>query len=102
MNRATLEPAGEGQLVVTGTLDFETVPALLAEGDAYLAPGARLLVDLRGVSHTNSAGLAMLVAWLRWARERGAELRFAHLPEQMQAAARVTGVAEILPVADAG
>lgn len=101
MSTASLHAAAEGRLELSGTLDFDTVPRLVEEGAAYLTPDAQLVIDLGGVVHTNSAGLAMLVAWLRRARQQGAQLRFAHLPAQMRAAAELTGVIGILPVIEA-
>src|SRR5690606_27697512 len=68
---ARLESLGEGRFRVSGTLDARTVGRLLEEGAASFDNGASVEVDLGGVTESDSAGLALLIEWLRAARRRG-------------------------------
>ncbi|HEB99345.1 MAG TPA: STAS domain-containing protein, partial [Thiotrichales bacterium] len=52
-----------------------------------------------GVGRADSAGLALLVEWMREARRQGREIRFLGMPAQMSAIAEVSGLSELLPVA---
>ncbi len=96
------DPAVSGGLRVSGELVFETVPELLEQGRVLFeegAPGFEL--DLGGVTRADSAGLALLVEWMRIAHRRHRNIVFRNVPEQMLAIARVSGLEEILPLASA-
>jgi phospholipid transport system transporter-binding protein len=54
-------------------------------------------VDLGAVSYSSSAGLALLLAWLRAADQFGKTLHIKNMPADMAALAKVGGLAELLP-----
>lgn len=92
MSSAGFEQDGEGRFRVRGDLDFDSVPALFATSTAVLdarQPGD-VLIDLAGVGQVDSAGLALVVEWLRWARDGKHRLRLAHVPEKLAALARIS------------
>ncbi len=94
-----LVPGGEpGVMRLEGELSFATVPELW-HATPFPPPGeGALVLDLGGVRRADSAGLALLVEWLRAARRAGRELRLRAMPEQMRAIARVSGLDRILPL----
>jgi phospholipid transport system transporter-binding protein len=59
--------------------------------------GTMTVVDLAGVRRIDSAGLALLVEWLRQAQHKGISIHFENIPSQMWAIAAVCGLEEILP-----
>ncbi len=87
-----------GEFIVRGELGFATVRDLL-DGlpVADLPRGSCVNIDLDGVTRTDSAGLALLVSWMREAKHCGLDIRFVNVPEQMLAIARVSGFDRILP-----
>lgn len=88
--------AANGDCFVTGALDFANVPSLplAVPGDGEVA------VDLSGVGRVDSAGVALLLEWVREARAHGRALVFRGMPAQLLAIARVSGVDTILPLDD--
>ncbi len=92
---ASLSATAEG-LRVEGVLDFETVPGLAPRLAGFLGGSPGIAADLSGVTHANSAALALMVDWTRQARAAGCEIRFLHVPAQLHTIAEVTGVDEIL------
>lgn len=86
-----LAPAGAGGFAVSGPVTFATAGRLLEEGNRQFT-GQALLVDLAGVTDVDSAGLALLLEWLRGARAEGRGLRFVALPAKLLAIARLSGV----------
>jgi phospholipid transport system transporter-binding protein len=94
---ATLTHQGEGRFTLTGDLNFQTVPLVWQQGKDLLNDCQSVEVDLSGVAHCNSAGLALLIEWLRIARANNQSIVFRHLPTQMQNIARVCGVDNKLP-----
>ncbi|OYV78404.1 MAG: hypothetical protein B7Z66_01730 [Chromatiales bacterium 21-64-14] len=88
-----------GRLQVVGDLSFQTVPQVWADSEAVFQKVPQLEIDLRDVSRSDSAGLALLVEWMRQARRAGKVIRFYNIPRQMLAIARVSSLDQILPLA---
>jgi len=97
-NNASLEQLADGEFKITGNLDFQTVPAIWQKSNAIFAGCSSIKIDLSGIDSSNSAGLALLVQWMRYARSRNISISFQHLPIQMQEIARVCGIDHKLPV----
>lgn len=93
---ARLERRGEGRFEVVGTLSFASVPALWSAAGQVLDGQGELEIDLARIERSDSAGLALLVEWLRESRRRGFRLRFTNIPEQLQAMARLSHVESLL------
>lgn len=79
---------------VSGALTFETVPDLYRTSAAWFEGTGVLTLDLAQVTNTDSAGLALLVEWLRRARERKRSLRFTNMPAQVQTLVRINNLQE--------
>jgi phospholipid transport system transporter-binding protein len=84
------------RMVVSGPVTLANAGALLEEGRRHLADGVQT-VDLAEVSEMDSALLALLLAWLREARQRERALAFTNLPESLRTIARLYGVDRLLP-----
>lgn len=96
------EQRGDGRYAVTGDLTFETVAAALELSEPVLRDGpSPLTLDLAAVKRTDSAGLALLIEWMRRARGVGREIRYSNMPAQMHAIARVSDLDTFLPVTQA-
>ncbi|MDX9740294.1 MAG: STAS domain-containing protein [Gammaproteobacteria bacterium] len=94
------DPARPGAYLIGGELGFSTVPDLLERGRAIFEGGsaAPLELDLSGVTRVDSAGLALLIEWLKVARRTRREISYVNVPEQMVAMARVSGLENFLPL----
>ncbi|MGI9295411.1 MAG: STAS domain-containing protein [Pseudomonadales bacterium] len=98
---AELLDEGNGRLKLSGRLTSEVVPVLEPQGRALLiTAGAKYEIDLREVTFSSSAGVALMLAWLRAAQAVGAEVVFKNLPASMQGLLRVTELENILPLAE--
>ena len=93
-----IEAQGEGRFLLAGELSFATAAQALARGSELFGKAPQLVLDLSSVTHTDSAGLALLVEWLRMARHRKQTITFRNIPEQMMAIARVSSLEDILPL----
>jgi len=85
-----------GQFSLAGDLSFETVPQLVDAGAQLFQADGQVCIDLAQVGRSDSAGLALLVSWLRLARQQGKRLSFRQVPPQLLGLARVSGVEHIL------
>lgn len=84
----TLESDGDGRYRLVGTMDFTTVPGMADRLKKLLADNREIQVDLTGVRHSNSAGLGLLLEWLRQARLAGGRLGFENIPDNLLAIAK--------------
>ena len=99
MSVAALVDSGAGSWLLQGELDFESVPDLLRHAGARMLGKERLEVDLKAVTRADSAGLALLVEWLRESETAGNDIVFINVPPQLLSIARVCGLDEILSLA---
>ncbi|MDH5469214.1 MAG: STAS domain-containing protein [Gammaproteobacteria bacterium] len=87
---------GESGWLLSGELDFETVPALLQHRGVQMEAGKNLTIDLAEVTRVDSAGLALMIEWLRESERKNLDMTFTNVPEQLLSIARVCGLDEIL------
>jgi len=89
--------AADGRLAAEGPLTFATARRACELGEPLVAGGdTPLEVDCRGITTSDSAGLAVLLDWLGTARHAGRALRYTHLPAGLAALARISEVEEFL------
>lgn len=99
MSGGVVERVAPGEYRLSGELGFNTAAALWDDIAPLLAADAgrdAWQVDLAAVERADSAGVALLLEWLREARRRGVSLHLASLPAQMLAIARVSGLEQLL------
>jgi phospholipid transport system transporter-binding protein len=90
--------AEAGSLSAQGSLTFATARSACEQGVALLAQAQaeRLEIDCRGITSSDSAGLAVLLEWLGVAKRSGRSLRYRQLPPGLAALARISEVEELL------
>lgn len=86
------EPIGSNGYQVTGNLGFATVPEVWRQSRVVLESLADPIIDLGKVTAVDSAGLALVIEWLRWARSRGKSLTYINVPPDLLALARISEV----------
>lgn len=96
-NPATLDQIEKGQFRISGELDFQSVPIIWEKSQELFGSSDSVVVDLTGVVRCNSAGLALLIQWMRYAKSLDKRIVFHHIPEQMREIAKVCGVDQFLP-----
>jgi phospholipid transport system transporter-binding protein len=99
-NSSKLEALGSGRYRVSGVLDASTTPALLSESNSRFADEKIIDVDFAQVIESDSAGLALLIEWMRSARAQRKKVRFANIPDQIAALARISEVEDLLAGAE--
>lgn len=103
-NRGLREPrlvtAEGGRVEIAGDLTFDTVATLRERGVEVLKVDGDVTLDLNAVTRADSAGLALMVEWLKQAKRRDASLHVVNMPDQMLAIARMSKLDEILLAGD--
>ncbi|MDR6937129.1 MULTISPECIES: STAS domain-containing protein [unclassified Luteibacter] len=88
-------PAPE-TLAVSGALTFATASEALSSVRGALDQGRQSRLDLGGLTTSDSAGLATVLAVLAHSRTQGRVLTVENIPAGMHALARVSGVDSFL------
>ena len=93
-----LAPGAPGTFSAEGPLTFASARRACELGVAALAhaAAASLEIDCRGITSSDSAGLAVLLEWLSVAKRAGRSLRYARLPQGLAALARISEVEDLL------
>lgn len=94
----TIQP--NGVVAVAGAMVFSEVSALLERSDAAFSSRQSLVFDLSAVEKTDSAGLALIIEWMKRANESGQDICFKQLPKQLLDIAGVSELEQVIPMAD--
>ena len=84
------------QLTVSGVLNLATVMTVWKQSLLLLVQYSHVNIDLSKVTASNSAGLALLVEWLRYGKQENKTITFSGMPPQLQSIAKVVGINFIL------
>jgi len=91
-----LQALGGGRFSIVGAMTFRTVTAILEASKETFGEEKVIKVDLSGVHEGDSAGLALLLEWINWAKAYGREIRYFGIPAPILAIARISEVEELL------
>jgi phospholipid transport system transporter-binding protein len=87
----------ESTLRLQGALGFATAATALAAGERMINAGsAKLQIDCAGLTHVDSAGLAVLLEWLAMAARRSRPIGWINLPESLRQLAAISEVQDWL------
>jgi phospholipid transport system transporter-binding protein len=82
-----------GGVRINGPLTFGTVPGLVPLAKSWLELGDDSIeVDLAGVTHADSAGVALLLEWWSILQTNHRRLRYTNVPEQVDRFIRINGL----------
>ena len=98
-DNAQLADLGGGRFAVRSELTFKSATAILAQSKRLFANCERISVDMSDVREADSAGLALLLEWVSWARHFDREIVYENIPQQILAIAQISEVTDLL---DAG
>jgi phospholipid transport system transporter-binding protein len=77
-----------GGFKLRGEMNFDTVPAVFAQSKVLFAADESVDIDLAEVSAANSAGLGLLLEWLKQAHKTGRAVRLHNIPSGIMAIAK--------------
>jgi ABC-type transporter Mla MlaB component len=59
---------GTGQFIIDGDLTFSTIDQKTIQSVAFLTTAKQITIDLGRVVSTDSAGLALMIEWIKYTR----------------------------------
>ena len=92
MSKVDIIDRGSGVFVIDGDLTFSTIDKKTVKSFDFLKSADSITLDLSQVSSTDSAGLALLIEWIKYAHINQIELKFKNIPEQLITLAKLSGL----------
>ncbi len=86
-----------GRVKLSGEMNFDSVARLLNSAQISFENGD-LAVDLSAVSRFNSASLTLLLEWMKKAQQKGVQIKYHSVPEQLMVIAKAYGIDHELPL----
>lgn len=83
-------------IVVSGELNFTTVAKLWKESLPRLSGYSALNFDLAKVTSSNSAGAALLLEWLKYAKQENKPIQFNNIPAHLSSILSVSGISNMV------
>lgn len=96
MALATINFISPSTLVVQGVLNFDSVMDLQKTIITKLVRDEHIIIDLKQVTYSNSAGVALLIEWQKQANRYNRQLAFINVPLQMHYIIQISGLTNIL------
>ncbi len=95
MQNIEILSSSKDNYIIKGDLTFSTINKQTMKV-LNLQPSASIInIDLQQLGKIDSAGLALLIEWIKFARAYQTELRFEHIPAQLSALAKLSDISEI-------
>jgi phospholipid transport system transporter-binding protein len=94
MAKLSLIEQSPGYFTVEGNLTFASIDKQSLQSFKSLKGIDTICIDLAKVATTDSAGLALMIEWIKQSRLIRAQLRFKNIPEQLLALAKLSGFHE--------
>ena len=96
--------ANNGVIAIAGRLDFTTASDALeavnekmaAISSAAASSSVTHVIDLGAVTHSNSAGLALMIEWLAEAQRSNQTVRFENIPDSLRQISTVCQVDSLI------
>jgi len=83
---------------IDGDITIVQAKSLLAECDIFPMSGS-LMIDFAKVTHVDTASISLIFEWLRHAKSKECDLRFANFPKNLLSLIALYGVADLIPQA---
>lgn len=94
MSKLTLTEQSPGHFTVEGNLTFASIDKQTLQSFKFLKGMDSMCIDLAKVQTTDSAGLALMIEWIRLSRMGRVKLSFKNIPAQLLALAKLSGLDE--------
>ncbi len=99
MSETKLQKNSNNHYDLIGRLDADSILNLLDQAKSFNPPqNESVVINLNAVTHSSSAGIALLLSWQRQAIKSQFEIQFINMPEKMRAIAEICGLTAILPI----
>jgi phospholipid transport system transporter-binding protein len=87
----TVQIQTDGTVLLAGDLTFSTINKKTVQLIDVKKIAADLIIDFAQVTNTDSAGLALMIEWIKLSQAQQKPLKFRHIPSQLLTLAQLSG-----------
>ncbi|MDD5228111.1 MAG: STAS domain-containing protein [Methylococcales bacterium] len=91
-SKLNIASKGNGQWLIHGELTFASIHGQLVDSPPFLRGNRDIILDFSQVTNTDSAGLALMIEWIKITRHQHAQLHFRNVPKQLLNLAKLSGL----------
>ena len=91
MTKLRIASKGNGQWAIHGELTFASIQRKWIDSPPFLR-GRSVILDFSHVTNTDSAGLALMIEWVKQTRHQRSQLQFRNVPLQLLNLAKLSGL----------
>lgn len=85
-----------GQFVISGELVFDTVQQIYPRGCQLISASPLPIFDCKQVNKIDNASLALILSWIKCAKNLHKTIKFLNIPQQLLAIAKVSGLEDVI------
>lgn len=92
MPKLILTEQAPGYFTLEGSLTFASIDKHSPQSFRFLRGMDRVCIDLSKLEASDSAGLALMIEWIKLSRNSRVKLSFKNIPDQLLALAKLSGL----------
>lgn len=92
MSKVSIIESTPGVFSVSGELTFASINKDTIKSFAFLKKANPVVLDFGQITNTDSAGLALVIEWLKYAYQNHIEVKLHNLPKQLLTLAKLSGL----------
>ena len=96
MNSYELKKISAGNFLLSGVINKKTVSELWKNRQVLQANNDAISIDLTNITHSDSAGLALLICLQKEAVQSKIQITFVQIPDQLQQLIKLSHLQDIL------
>ena len=93
MKALEISTSNQGHITLKGDLTFASInkKTIKAIDFGHSRYSHSINIDLSEVNSSDSAGLALMIEWIKLSKQHNTEINFSHIPEQLLTLAKLSG-----------
>lgn len=92
MSAFTLSKQTDSNYSLEGDITFFTLNKKTINAFDFSNSAEEICIDLANISSSDSAGLALLIEWIKRGKLNGTKLTFKNIPQQLLTLAKLSGI----------
>ena len=100
MKKLTITPLTPEKFLLNGDLTFATIDKRIVNSINFSVLPDAISIDLQQVNTTDSAGLALIIEWIKLAKAKQIHLLFENIPDQLLALAKLGGLEQVVNITE--
>ncbi len=102
MQKFKFSKQADGSFFVEGSLTFSSISKKTIPDFDFLKQSKEVCINLKKVTHADSAGLALVLEWIKHSKQNKTKLFFKNIPQQLSTLASLSGLDLNEYITDAG